>query len=118
MRAGELRHKVTIQQRTDTQNSAGEPIPAWSTYKTAWVAIEPLSGREAEIAKQTYGEVTHRLRGRQVDLGGTTPKMRVIKGAIDGSGEPTGGARLLEIEGVVNVGERDREVHLFCTEHV
>lgn len=117
---GLRRHLVTLQQATEAQNSEGEPVPTWSRIADAWVRIEPLGSRELEVVSQTYGEVSHRLSGPYTDLRQAAPKMRVIRGPIDGAGEPvvSAGARQFEIEGVVNVEERDREMQLYCVEHI
>ncbi|MBO8183770.1 MAG: phage head closure protein, partial [Archaeoglobus sp.] len=46
MRAGELRHRITIQQMQDTQNEYGEPTKEWVDAATVWASIEGLRGRE------------------------------------------------------------------------
>lgn len=116
MRAGQAKHRLTFQQATETQNEGGEPVPAWSRFKVLYCAIVPLSGRELEVARQTYGEVSHRLETKYTP--GIVSKMRAIRGPITSDGEPDTDARLFEIEGAINVGERNREMDIFCREHV
>lgn len=105
MRAGELRRQITIEQRADTPNSRGEPIPAWSTFATVYAAIEPIVGREKIIASQVNDQQEMNVRIRY--LPGVSPKMRIKYGT-----------RTFQIEGVVNVDERDREMKLMCIEQL
>ena len=105
LRAGQMRHQLTIQQDTGTQSTSGEVTPNWTTYSAWWAEIVPLSGGEAIAARENYGTVTHRLTGRW--LSGVTPKMRAILGS-----------RVFQIDAVLNIGERNRELRIFCTEAV
>lgn len=58
MRAGQMRHRVTVLQRSTSQGSSGEQSNAWSMYAIRWAAIEPLSGREFFSAQQREARVT------------------------------------------------------------
>jgi SPP1 family predicted phage head-tail adaptor len=49
MRAGDLRHRITIQSVADTQNSYGEGIPSYTDLITVWAQISPLSGKELDL---------------------------------------------------------------------
>lgn len=114
--AGRFRHPLTIQRTTQTQNSGGEAIDAWSKYASIRAEIVPLAGRELEVARQTWGQVSHRIDSRF--RSGVVPKMRAIRGPINSDGTPGTGARVFQIEAVLNVDERSRLMHLFCTEDV
>ena len=103
MNAGVLRHRIAITQRTITQNSIGEPVKTWSTYLSTNANIEPLKGREFIDGIATQSEVTHKVRLRY--RGGIVPTMRV---SFCG--------RIFEIMYVINVGERNREINLYCKE--
>ena len=46
MRGRHLRHKILIEQVTETRDSAGRVIETWSTYATRRAEVEPLNGRE------------------------------------------------------------------------
>ena len=107
MKGGKLRHKITIETPAETQNSIGEPIPAWSTHTTRSASVEPLQGRELYRAKQVDSEVSIRFRLRHDSLtGAITTKMRV-----------SWDSRLFDIESIINVNERNKEVHLMCVEN-
>lgn len=119
MRAGTLRHKVTIQKLDGTLDAAGQENQTWVDVVQAWAAIEPLRGDERFTAQQEVAQVTTRIRTRFLDLGldpvGVRPKMRVK--FIDLAQNPDL-TRLYDILAVINVGQRDRETHLMCKETV
>lgn len=103
MRAGRLRHRVTIQSVTTNTDSYGQPIESWSTFAEVWAAVEPLTGREYFQAQQLQAEVTYRVRIRY--LTGVLPTMRVLHDS-----------RTFEVQAVINLDERNRELHLMCRE--
>lgn len=105
MRAGRLRHEITIQEPTATQNAVGEETLSWSDYATVRASVEPMSGREYWNSKQVQSEITHEIRIRYYP--GVTSEMRV-----------SWGNRVFEIESVINVNERNREMILMCKEAV
>lgn len=105
MRAGELRHRVTIQQPVESRNSFGEVTVTWQDVATVWAAIEPLRGREFWEARQTVAEMDVRIRIRY--RSGITPKMRVVWGS-----------KVYDIESVIDVESRRKELHLMCREMV
>ncbi|MBD8051329.1 phage head closure protein [Limnohabitans radicicola] len=61
LRTGELNRRVTLQRRNAAQDSFGEVNAGWVDVQTIWSAIQPLSGRELELAQKVASEVTHRL---------------------------------------------------------
>lgn len=105
MRAGDLRHRVTIQQLSALSDGMGGVRETWQDVATVWAAVEPMEGRERYEAQQIQAELTHRVRLRYRP--GITPKMRVVhKG------------RIFQIEAVINRAERNRELILLCAEEV
>lgn len=69
MRAGTLRHQVTVQSYgVASANDYGELVPNYSTGTVRWASIEPLSGVERERAMGVVGEVTHRITIRSHGL--------------------------------------------------
>lgn len=107
MRAGRLRHRITIQQPGTTQDSYGEENAAgtWTTFATRWAAVEPLQGREYFAAQQHLARVTTRFILRKIN--GVTPKMRIL---FDG--------RIYDIDAVMDFDERGIEVQLMAVERV
>ena len=105
MRAGRLRHRVTIQNYTESQNTFGETTKTWADYATIWAAIEPVKGREFWESQQVNAEITTKITMRY--LAGVKPKMRVLDDN-----------RIFEIDSVINVDERNRELQLLVKENV
>lgn len=103
MQAGTLRHVIAIQVNQGTQNDAGELVPSWVTTITGRASVEPITGREFFDARQVQSEVTHRVRMRY--RSGIVPTMRILFES-----------RILMVEAVIDVGERQRELHLMCRE--
>lgn len=75
MRSGALRHRLTIQQVTETRDSLGGVMESWAQFAVVYGTIEPLSGRERFLAAQTQAEATYRSRIRWIS--GLTAKMRI-----------------------------------------
>ncbi len=105
MRGGPLRHRITIEAPVESQGSDGSTLTTWETFAEAWASIEPLIGREYFAQQREQAAVSHKIRMRHRP--GITHQMRV-----------SWGARLFEIESVLNIGERNREIVLMCKEVV
>ena len=105
MRAGRLRHRVELQSPSETANAFGEVTDSWATDATVWASIEPLSGSEGQIAKQTNPLVTHRVIMRY--RSGVTPRNRVKFGT-----------RIFEVTQVFNPDERGESLRLVCVEDI
>lgn len=105
MRAGRLRHKIEIQHSVETQDSIGAVVNNWQTFTQTRASYEPKTGKEAYAAMQEHAETSavFRLRFRK----GITAKMRLI---YDG--------RIFDIESVVDMYGRGRELQLMCVENV
>lgn len=97
---GKLRCLVTIQRATHTRDGAGAEVRTWATLNQAWASIEPMSGREREVAYATQADQSHRVTMRAVDGSGLRASDRIVYGsrtfAVVGPplGEP-GGDRVL-----------------------
>ena len=75
-----LRHRVTIEQVTETRDADGGVVTAWAALHSAVPAeIVPVSGREFVAAQAAQAGVTARMTIRYVS--GITPKMRVVHGS-------------------------------------
>lgn len=78
MRAGALRHKIAIQEQTDTSDGMGGFSTSWSNVSgmgSVPAAIWPLKSDERIDAMKLEHEVTHRVRIRY--RSGVTTKMRI-----------------------------------------
>ena len=105
IQSGRLRHRITIQSATESQDTYGEPIKTWSTFLTTWASVEPIKGKEFWESQQVNAQVTHKIIMRHRD--GLNPKMRV-----------SWDDRTFEIKAIMNEFERDRKLTLMVTEAV
>ena len=65
---GKMRHRISVQtyngdldEHGDIRDDAAEN---WTTDRTVWAAIDPISGREFYAAEQSQSQVTHKIRCR------------------------------------------------------
>lgn len=103
MRAGRLRHWVTIQNPEKTRNQVGEPVTIWTELATVPAAVEPVSSKEQFAAKQFLPEITHRIKIRY--LSGVSHKSRIV---FNG--------RIFELDPPRNADERNRELEIMAKE--
>ena len=101
--AGKLRHFGVIEQRGVSLDSFGQPVDSWSAVASCYMAIIPLKGRELFAAQAVQSETTVRIELRYV--AGVLQKMRV--NAL---------GKIYNILSVINIDERNRELHLLCGE--
>ena len=64
MRAGKLRHRITIQQASETRDSHGGVTRTWITQANRWGQVMPLRGQEMLMAQQMDSRITHRIKLR------------------------------------------------------
>jgi SPP1 family predicted phage head-tail adaptor len=106
MQAGQLRHRITIQQRAQTVVD-GDQVTTWTDVWTCSAAIEPISGREYFSAASISADVSHRIRIRYTSAFAPLPNMQIVYGS-----------RTFDIQTVMNVEERNHELHLMTKERV
>lgn len=76
MRAGPLNARVTIQQKSTTQDANGQPVLGWTTLATVWANIALQSGMESIRANKETSLVQASIRIRKrTDV---TAAMRVV----------------------------------------
>ena len=109
--AGQLRRRVTIQQRLATQDAFGQQATgagAWTDVQTVYAKIESLSGSQLQKAQSIYSETTHQVTVRyQAFLADvkTVGSYRILYGT-----------RVFDIGADLNVDERNRVVELLAKE--
>lgn len=102
MRAGTLRHRIAIQERSTARDSRGGQSQTWTPVVTDLpAAAEPLRGREFAALQAAQADLSIRFRIRY--RAGITPAMRVV---WEG--------RNYGIVEVIDVGGRHRELELMC----
>lgn len=106
MRSGRLYQSIVIESVTEVRDSRGETTKTWATFATGVrAAVVPLRGKEYFEAHQENRELTHKVILRY--LPGLTEKMRIKLGT-----------RYFDIEIIINVEERNRELNLMCVERI
>lgn len=101
--AGHLRHRVTIQTPTLSDDGRGGKTSSWGTHATLWARVTPVSAREAFAAGQMQGAITHRVVSRYAT--GLSTKMRIVWGS-----------RTFLITGWRNIEEDRRILQIDCVE--
>lgn len=108
-RPGQFRHRLLVQEATETADAAGQLIKTWTTLRKWWASVEPQAGTEQEVGERIQGRVTHNVEGRYVP--DVLPRMRLVKQQSDGN-------RTFEIEGIVNPDSVRRVLRAACVEIV
>lgn len=108
MKTGELRHRITIQEKSVTRASNGEENETWASIATVpevWAKVEPLRGREFFAAQETQSSIDYRITIRyRSDLDRT---MRVVWGS-----------ETLDIVSVIPVRGEHKWLELMCASGV
>lgn len=102
MRAGWLRHRVTIQEKVVTRDTYGEEDFTWNDLHTVWASVEPMRGREflqATSEQVVYDTVIKMRHG--VDV---TPENRIVWNQ-----------QHYDIDSVVSILEKGKELEIHCT---
>lgn len=73
---GKMDRRITLQAKTEAQNSYGEPVPSWSEFATVWAQKIEMGGREYLASQQVAPEVVRRYRIRY--LSGLNESMRLV----------------------------------------
>lgn len=108
IKAGMLRHRVRVEQNTQsTRNAYGEMIPeSWSTVATVWADVRPVAASETIEGMRAEGRITHKiLTHYRADI---KPNMRLVLIA-DGS-------RVLNIVDVRDLGGQHRGIQIHAVE--
>ena len=78
MRAGRLRHQVSVEQKSDTYLSTGEPTQTWTTYlASVRCEIRGTGGGERRRGVQTENNPANTLTFRYDDAKTITADMRI-----------------------------------------
>lgn len=105
MRAGQLRHQVTVKSPTHASDGMGGVTTTWGTVTVCWASVEPLRGREWVESHLENADVTGRIIMRYKS--GILPTYQVYFGS-----------RTFEVLSVINKDERNREMELMVRELV
>jgi SPP1 family predicted phage head-tail adaptor len=113
MRAGELRRKVAIQSRGSSVDSWGQQSTTWSTVLAdVPAAIEPLAGRELELAQAINAEISSRVVVRFNPLLVNPAAIAALRVVDQGNGV----TRYFNVQNARNLDERNRTIELLVSE--
>ena len=102
---GRRSRRVELQSASEVASETGQVTKTWTTIRTVWGQIAPISGREVFTAHQVSADVTHRVYLDFHEADDVTAEWRLKHGT-----------RIFEIEAVLNVEERDRKIEVWCKE--
>jgi SPP1 family predicted phage head-tail adaptor len=104
MKAGQLRHPISfISDDIVSQDDSGGIVRSPRIHARAWAEVTELSGTELVQAQQKKPNSTHQVRTRFVANVDSTMKIRHQ-------------ARILNIEGIEDIGDRHIELVILCRE--
>lgn len=105
MQAGKLRHRVTIQNFTESPDATGQVINTFANLVTVWARVSPKSGVEKTNEGTSNIQLTYEVEIRYT--GDIDPTYRLVYGS-----------KILNIKSSVNLEDRDRTILLICTEEI
>ncbi|PUA17267.1 phage head closure protein [Glaciimonas sp. PCH181] len=108
MRAGDLLHRITLQQRSTAADSLGQQATTWSDLFTIWAYIESLTARELLAAQAVQSEVNHRITVRYRAEFANPISVAAMRAIYKG--------RYFNISGALNLDERNRTIELLASE--
>lgn len=103
MLAGKLNKRIKLQRPVADRDGVGGSVPRFTTYATVWAGIKPMTGKEAEQARQVVATVTHKITIRFHPL-------------VEASHRVEFKGRPFDINAVLNIDERKQQLQLLCTE--
>ena len=103
MRAGALRHRITIQSNTDAYDDYGDLSNTWNAGDEIWASVNPISGKEEDLGSELVGVVTHFIKVR-------------YKASVSVANRIVFDSRVFQIESVRTWQERNVFLELLCKE--
>lgn len=108
MRAGDLRHRIRLQRRSETRDALNQPATSWVDVAALWAEVLPLAGRKLMVGQAIHSEVTHTIGIRyqaQFASPREVAKMRILYND-----------RIFNIHASIDVEERHKMIELSCSE--
>lgn len=102
MNIGKMRHRVTIQALQPVPDGGGGYTEDWINVDTVWAEVEALQGSTFVQAQKLNVQLTHRVKMRYHPI--TDANRLLHKG------------RILDIDYILNVDERNVELRINCAE--
>lgn len=76
MRAGKLRHLISIETPTSTKGKFSDKVVTWELFRKVWANIETLKGNERATASASWPTSDVKITLRYI--AGVLPTMRVV----------------------------------------
>lgn len=105
MRAGRLRHRITIQENQPMTDAYGQPVENWVDVATVWGAVEPQRAVERFV-----DEANQLLASR------TTLIVIRYRTGVSVESRVSWSGLTFNIRSIVNPDWRNRELQLTCEE--
>jgi SPP1 family predicted phage head-tail adaptor len=108
IRAGDLRHRASLQRQDTTRDSFGQEITTWTEISPIWCLISPVTGKEIYLSGQVKSETTHQIKCRyrsEFANPKTATSLRILFKD-----------RIFNITSCINRDERNVEVWLMASE--
>ena len=112
MRIGELRRRVTVQQKTVSQDTVGQEIASWGDLTSIWCHIAPATGSDIFVAQQIKAEITHRIDARwrpEFANPQNSNNLRIVYATQYAT-------RIFNVTAILNQDERNKEVIIYAVE--
>ena len=105
---GNKRHLLTLETRTETPDSFGEPALSYTELAQAWGSIESVSARERFDSQQVKADVSHRIKIRHAaTYASLSPADRIVYGT-----------RTFDIISAVDKDGMSREIEILALERL
>jgi head-tail adaptor len=99
---GDLRHVITINQQSSTQDSVGQPVLTWSAVRTCYAGFNLISMMEAfgnnQLTSESSDVWTMRWTGTEIK-----PRMQIVFGSST-----------YRVQAINNPGKRNILLHVLC----
>lgn len=76
VRAGEMRHRIRVEERSQDQDQSGQLERHWVLVGERWASVEPLLGKEFFASAQRNARAPTRFRMRYFEK--VRPAMRIV----------------------------------------
>lgn len=104
LRAGQLRHRLTIQSRSTAVGTRGQSTEVWADVEKRWGQVESLAGNEAEKARQIVATATAKITMRAPRSYALTTEHRVLFGS-----------QVFGVGSISETAEYRDDIELLCT---
>jgi len=105
MRLGGVKLRIMVQRMSTTQDSFGQQVRSWDDVCPLMCSVNPVTGKNYYSASAERADVTHEIRALWTETA-ILPNDRLVNGS-----------RIFRLKSPpINVGERNSELLLMCTE--